>query len=171
MFRSTLGAVITLLIIMGTTAFADGNCERTKVAGAYLRHLQNGDDIYDQLVLTSDGVAYWYQSTAFDFFLTTGSHIPAIGSWKCIDDKTLVVTTIAVEYGPVPGDLAKQNSARLTQKISVVDSNTLKPLVRVFKRFALSDDPLNPNSVPLSSTTTTFATPYKRIKPLKSDVP
>lgn len=177
MFKTTLAAVFTLLIFMGSTAFADGTCDKDKVAGAYLRQLHGvtpappGPDVFDQLLLTSDGTAYWYQSTAFDFLVTGGSFIPGVGSWKCIDDYTLVVTVISVNYHSLGGDIEKDTTFRFTQKISVVDSNTLKPLNRVTKVFALTVDPLSATAVPLSTGQNTNQTLYKRIKPFRSDVP
>ena len=49
--------------------FADNNnsgeCSGTKVAGSFVRVNTNGQYM-DQLILTRDGIAYWYQSTACD---------------------------------------------------------------------------------------------------------
>jgi len=178
MFKSALAALFTLLMFMGATAFAGGSgteCDPEKVAGSYIAlrpttFSGSGLGVLDQLKLGSDGTAYWYQSTAFDLLVSQGSFIPEIGSWKCLRDGTLVVTTIGVNYHTVGGqDIAKDSNHRFTQKLSVVDSNTLQTISRVARNFALTDDPLGPLGVPGPTSTAVFQ--FKRVKPLPSDIP
>ena len=178
MFKSTLAALATLLMFMGSTAFAGGGgkenkCDPQKVPGSYIAlrpdvFSGSGFAVLDQLKLGSDGTAYWYQSTAFDLLVSQGSFIPEIGSWKCLKDGTLVVTTIGVNYHTVGGqDIAKDSNSRFTQKLSVVDSDTLQNIQSVFRFFALTDDPLNPTGgIPTDS----FAVfQYKRVRPITSE--
>jgi hypothetical protein len=120
-------------------------------------------------MLTSEGTAYWYQSTAFDLFVTTGSFIPQIGSWKCIDDKTLVVTTVGVTYVSTGNDIQKFQNERFTQKLSVIDDKTLQTVARVQRHFNLTDDPLGPNAVTITPLIGQFQ--YKRVKAFRADVP
>lgn len=177
MFKSTLAALATLLMFMGATAFAGGSgtgCDPERVAGSYIAlrptiFSGSGLGVLDQLKLGSDGTAYWYQSTAFDLMISTGSFIPEIGSWKCQRDGTLVVTTIGVNYHSLGTDIAKDSNTRFTQKLSVVDSNTLQNISRVQRIFALTDDPLGPLGIPGPPNTSVFQ--YKRVKPLPSDIP
>ena len=174
MFKLALTALATLSIFLCSTASAT-ECDPDSVHGSYVALRSDfsgsGNGTLDQLVLGKGGTAYFYRSTSFDLMLTTGSFIPEIGSWKCNDDGTLVVTTIAVNYAPVSGpDLAKYQNRRRTQKLSVVDSNTLQSIIRVSRYFALTDDPLGSNWIgsPVSDTTQFV---FKRVKPFKSDLP
>jgi hypothetical protein len=181
MFKSTLAALATLLMFMGSTAFAGGGggkgneCDPQKVAGSYIAlrpalFSGSGFAVLDQLKLGSDGTAYWYQSTAFDLLVSQGSFIPEIGSWKCLRNGTLVVTTIGVNYHTVAAqDIAKDSNHRFTQKLSIVDSNTLQNILRVSRFFLLTDDPLGSNFIGSGSSADPFQ--YKRVKPITSDVP
>ena len=178
MFKSTLAALATLLMFMGSTAFAGGGgkgkeCDPQKVAGSYIgqRIISLDFGILDQLRLNSDGTAYWYQSNAFQQLITGGTFIPEIGSWKCFENGTLVVTTIGVTYAPVAGpDIVIDKYKRFTQKLSVLNSSTLETIRRVDRAFALTDDPLNPNGGII--TLDSFAVfQYKRVKTLTSDAP
>lgn len=129
MIRNALAVLITLLAFMGSTAFAGGDsdgCDSEKVAGSYVGLRPNtfsgsGLGLLDQLILAKDGTAYWYQSSAFDLFISGGTYIPQIGSWKCIDRKNLVVTTVGVNYANAGSDIIKNANTRFTQKISVID--------------------------------------------------
>lgn len=177
MIRNALAVLITLLAFMGSTAFAgdrSGGCDSEKVAGSYVGLRPNtfsgsGFGLLDQLILNKEGTAYWYQSSAFDLFVTTGTYIPQIGSWKCIDGRNLVVTTVGVTYASVGNDIVKSQNTRFTQKISVIDDKTLQTVARVQRFFLLTDDPLGSNVV--GTTTFTDQFQYKRIKPFKNDVP
>jgi hypothetical protein len=124
-------------------------CEMKTVAGAYALvrpDLASGSGygVTDQLALTSDGVAYWYQSTAFDWFVSPGSFIPMIGSWGCLPDGNRVITTIGVNYVSTGLDLEKYHQTRYTQEMSVMDDDSLQTVHRVLKHFAMTDDPLDP---------------------------
>ena len=178
MLKSALAALATLLMFMGATAFAGGSgteCDPEKVAGSYIAlrpalFSGSGLGVLDQLKLGSDGTAYWYQSTAFDLLVSQGSFIPEIGSWKCQRDGTLVVTTIGVNYHTVAAqDIAKDSNHRFTQKLSIVDSNTLQNILRVSRAFLLTDDPLGSNFIASGSSADPFQ--WKRVKPITSDVP
>lgn len=181
MFKSTLAALATLLMFMGSTAFAGGvgkgnECDPQKVAGSYIafRPLldyqgSSGPGVLDQLKLGSDGTAYWYENIAFDQPIHTGSFIPEIGSWKCQKDGTLVVTTIGAQYNGTGADLVKFSNHRFTQKLSVVDSNTLQNISRVARDFALTDNPLGPLGIASLPNPDPFQ--YIRVKPLPSDIP
>ncbi len=174
MFKTAFAALFILLLFMSSTAIAD--CSVKKQAGSYvaLRPTTisgSGASILDQLRLNSDGTAYWYQSTAFDLLVTTGSFIPQIGSWKCLDDGNLLVTTIGVTYHSVGTDIVKDSNERFTQKLSPTNDDTLTVIIRVFKDFPLTTDPLDPTAVPSSTRTGTTAFEFKRVKPVPSDIP
>lgn len=180
MFKSTLAAVVTLLMFMGSTGFAGGGgrrgggkCDPEKVPGSYVRNNAN-PPFMQQLKLDSDGTAYWYDSAAFQLILTTGTFIPHIGSWKCLDDGSLLVTTIGTNYDGIAVDTQINQNERLTEKLTVVDSNTLQPTHRIFTAIPLADDPQGPGV--LISACTPTGTPcapvaYKRVKPNPSDIP
>jgi len=175
MFKTAFATLFTLLFFMGSTATAD-ECIVKKVTGAYVALRPNtvsgsGPSILDQLKLSSDGTAYWYQSTSFDLLVTAGSFIPQIGSWKCQEDGTLLVTTIGVTYRSTGTDEVKDSNERFTQKLSVVDDDTLQVITRVFKDFPLSTDPLDPAAVPSSTRIGSTVFQFKRVKPVPSDIP
>jgi hypothetical protein len=175
MFKTAFAALFTLLMFMGSTAIAD-DCTVKKATGSYvaLRPTTvsgSGAGILDQLRLNSDGTAYWYQSTSFDLLVSQGSFIPQIGSWQCNADGTLLVTTIGVTYHSTGTDIAKDSNERFTQKLSVINDDTLQVIIRVFKDFPLTTDPLDPAAVPSSTRTGTTPFQFKRVKPVPSDIP
>ena len=178
MLKNVLAAMVTLSVLVGSTAFAtddsSGVCKGKKVVGSYVRQRPNFE-IIDQLTLNSDGTAYWYQSTAFDFLVTGGSFIPQTGSWTCTDDGSVVVTTIGTAYRSTGADLVKDTNGRLTERLSVIDNDTLLPTHRQFRDFALTDDPRGPNGFNVRGCSPATggcpANTYQRIKPIISDVP
>jgi hypothetical protein len=126
----------------------------------------------DLLKLDSDGTAYWYQSIAFHHLTSEGAFIPEIGSWKCQDDGSLLVTTVGTLFTGTGTDLVMDQNSRFTQKLTVVDSNTLLPTHRIETVIPLASDPLGPGvaggCTPMNPCAP-FA--YKRIKTLASDIP
>jgi len=181
MFKSTLAVLVTLLMFMGSTGFAGGGgkkgggkCDPEKVPGSYVRLNTTGNPPFmDQLKLGSDGTAYWNNSAALQTLITTGTFIPYIGSWKCLSDGNLLVTTIGTNALPSGGDLVLDSTARFTEKLSVLDSNTLQPTHRIFTSILLSDDPLGSGVASGCTPTGTPCSPvaYKRVKPNASDIP
>jgi hypothetical protein len=182
MFKTALAGLFTLLMLIGSTAFADDHdkdkdkCNPKKVTGSYVALRPNtfsgsGLGILDQLKLNSDGTAYWYQSTSFDLFISAGTVIPEIGSWECREDGTLVVTTVGVTYQPTgAGDTRKDTNTRFTQKLAVIDGDTLQTIRRVFRSFPLTSDPLDPQGGTITGDSQ-VAFQYKRVKPIPSDAP
>ena len=173
MFKSTLAALVALLIL-SSTALAAPKCSLL-VTGSYVR--QNLTTQYiDQLTLGIDGTAYWYQSSSFDLLLTAGTYIPEVGSWKCLADGSVLVTTIGTSYFSTIGvDIYKDQNTRFTQKLSVVGIDTLQPTHRIITYIPLANDPLGPGVVDLTSTCTPSVNPcpaflYKRVKPLTTDI-
>lgn len=175
MFKHTLLALVTLLVFLGSTALADKpKCKADKVPGSYVR-LNPISTFMDQLRLNSDGTAYWYQSAAFHHLVSEGAFNPHIGSWKCLDDGSLLVTTIGSNYRPtVPaGDIELFQNERFTEKLTVVNNDTYQPTHRIFTSFLLLDDPLGSNGVATGCTPLNPCAPYayKRVKPFPSDIP
>ena len=184
MFKSTLAALV-MLLILSSTAIAAPTCNLFTVTGSYVRQ-NNVTQYIDQLTLGIDGTAYWFQSSSFDLILT-GAFIPEVGSWTCLPDGSVLVTTIGSNYSqnspfgdiPQPGlsfDLNILENVRLTQKLSVVDRNTLVLTVRVNTHIPLSNDPLGPGTVIPGSACTPSSnpcnpSPYRRIRPLLTDIP
>jgi hypothetical protein len=196
MFRTTLAALVVLLIL-SSMALAAPPCNPFTVAGSYVRQNVgvmpgNGIDIspyIDQLTLHIDGTAYWFNSGSFDLILQ-GAFLPEVGSWTCLPDGTVLVTTIGTLYfqnstnpDGSPSDIAHDGqpldinigvNRRTTQKLSVVDLNTLQVTVQIRIAIPLGNDPLGPGFVPHGCTPTDKPcnpAPYKRIRPMLTDIP
>jgi hypothetical protein len=167
---------------MISTAFAVNiPCNPLTVAGSYIREVSSGF-IIDQLELHIDGTAAWYQSTAPQNLVTGGTFIRQIGSWKCVSATRLVVTTVGENYTPTqvpdlfnPGlyvtDEMYDSFSRITHQLDLVNVNTLNRTRRVTKTFGLTQDPLDPNAVPISNQDTTVPALFRRVVPLTSDLP
>jgi len=181
MFKSTLAASIALLIL-SSTVLAAPKCTPFTVAGSYVR--QTSPDI-DQLKLGLDGTVYSYSSGAFDLILL-GTTIPGIGSWTCLNDGSVLVTTIQSAYVqnsifgdvPQPGlplDINLSVNLRITSKLSVLNGNTLQEVDRIVTRVPLTDDPFGPGVRGGSSCTPSgkpcTSAPYRRITPQLTDIP
>src|SRR5262249_53058467 len=144
-------AALVALLILSSTAFTATRCKPFTVAGSYVRQ---ASPYIDQLTLGIDGTAYSFSSGAFDLILL-GTTIPGVGSWQCLDDGTVLVTTVRSEYlqnspsgdVPQPGqplDINISVNLRITNKLSMVDLNTLQETHRIVTRVPLSDDPFGP---------------------------
>jgi len=176
--KSSLAALAVVFLLTGSALAAgpDGNqCDANKVAGTYLRNRPaafsgSGFGVLDQLVLTSDGTAYWYQTTSFDLLITGGTFIPEVGSWQCLDKSTIAVTTIGANYFPNgAGDIVKANYDKFSQKLTIQDDNTLQVVLRISRTYALTDDPLT--GTPLTKNVSTNTTsPYRRVTATADDV-
>ena len=181
MLKSTSAALVTLLIL-SSTAFAATKCSAFTVAGSYVRQTS---PYFDQLMLNVDGTAYWFNSAAFDQILL-GTSIPSVGSWTCLADGTVLITTVGSSYlqnspygdVPQPGqplDINLANNIRITQKLTILDPETLQQIDRIVTRVALSDDPLGPGVLGVSSCFPSGnpcnPAPYKRIRPKITDIP
>ena len=132
----------------------------------------------------TDCTAYWFNSSAFDLILF-GTYNPEIGSWTCLNDGTVLVTTVGSEYlqnsptGDIPQlgqplDINISSNIRITQKLSVVDLDRLQTTARVVTRIPLSNDPLGPGTIGGSACKTSGTpcnpAPYKRIRPQLTDI-
>jgi len=175
MFKTTL-TVLAALLILSSTVLAAPRCTPALVTGSYVHQFTTAPYPYiDQLTLSFDGTAYWYQSSAFNFLLTGGTYIPQIGSWTRLADGTVLVTTIGTLYGPSgTGDIIIEDNYRRTEKFTVVDSNTLQAIKNVSTEIPLSDDPLGPGTVldscAAGGSTPCDPAPFKRIRPLLTDL-
>lgn len=183
MSKSVLAALVALLILSSAALAAgddDSRCNPFKVAGAYVRQTS---PYIDQLTLGVDGTAYWFSSASFDSILL-GAFTPENGSWTCLDDGTVLVTTIGSQYFqnspagdiPQPGqplDLNLAENIRITQKLSVVDKDTLRLTHNITTHIPLSNDPLGSGVVNSCTPTGTPCNPvpYKRIRPQLTDIP
>ena len=140
----------------------------------------------DQLVLGTDGVAYRYSSFAFIRPITEGTYLPEVGSWTCLKDGSVLITTVSTSLTPIivptPNllgantlDLDRDSNFRRTQKFSVIDDDTLDLNTSVIKRFLLTVDPSDPAAPTLGGFSVIPVAPgtvvYKRVKPLETDVP
>jgi hypothetical protein len=182
MLKSISTGLIGISTFMASTAFAVNiPCNPFTVAGTYLRH-DSTVEFIDQLELHIDGTAAWYQSTAFDFLVTGGTFIRQVGSWKCVSATRLVVTTIGMEYTPTqtpnpfpPNNLVTDETIfayqRLTHQLDVVNINTLNRTRRVGKEIKLSDNPLDPNVVPISVQDLSTQVLFERVIPMTSELP
>ncbi len=181
MRKSTFAAMVALLLL-SSTAPAAASCSPSTVAGSYVRRVS---PYIDQLVLGLDGTAYWFNSGALDRILL-GSSIPEVGAWTCLADGSVLVTTIGSTYlqnspsGDVPQsgqplDINISNNVRITQKLSIVDHDTLAQIDRIVTRTSLSSDPQGAGTLGSSSctpsTTPCSTARYRRIKPKASDLP
>jgi hypothetical protein len=178
MFKSTLAALVALLILSSTALAA--RCNPITVTGSYVRQTS---PYIDQLTLSIDGTASWFNSSSFDSILL-GAFTPEIGSWTCLADGTVLVTTIGSQYfqnspsGDVPQlgqplDINIAENIRITQKLSVVSLDTLQQTHRISTHVPLSNDPLGPGVVRSCTPTGTPCdpSPYKRIRPNLTDIP
>jgi len=180
MYRRTLAALL-MGLSLSAMALAAPKCSPFTVTGSYVRQIA---PYIDQLTLSIDGRAYWFNSGSFDQILT-GAIIPEIGSWTCLKDGTVLVTTIGSAYGnhspfgdiPQPGqplDITIDLNLRITQKLSVIDRDTLRATHEIATRTPLSNDPLGPGVVGARSCRPTGTpcdpSPYKRIKPQVTDI-
>ncbi|MGB8326358.1 MAG: hypothetical protein WCE48_02135 [Steroidobacteraceae bacterium] len=155
-------------------------CNPLTVAGSYIREVTGGS-IIDQLELHIDGTAAWYQSSAPQLLVTGGTFIRQIGSWKCVSATRLVVTTVGENYTPtqVPDPFSSNlvpdefydSFSRITHQLDLVNVNTLNRSRRVTKTFGLTQDPLDPNAVPIFNQDTTVPALFRRVVPLTSDLP
>lgn len=181
MFKRSLAGLAALLILI-TPTFAAGRCTPFSVAGSYVRQTS---PYIDQLTLQLDGTAYSFSSAAFDLILL-GTSIPGIGSWTCLEDGTVLVTTIQSEYLqnspsgdiPQPGqplDINISVNLRITNKLVVVDSSTLRETHRIVTRVPLSDDPFGPGVRGVSSCMPSGKpcppAAFRKIKPQVTDIP
>ena len=186
MLKSTLAALVALLIL-SSVALAAPICNPLTVTGSYVRQSPLANSglptlFIDQLRLGIDGTAYWYNSDSFDYFLTS-TFIPTIGSWTCLADGTVLVTTIGTTYynpsGDIPQtgvelDIYNQYNLRVTQKLSVVDISTLEPTYQIFTYVLLTNNPLGPGTSSgscMPSGPACNPAPYKKILPQLTDIP
>jgi hypothetical protein len=179
MYRRTLAALL-MGLSLSAMALAAPKCSPFTVAGSYVRQVP---PYIDQLTLGIDGTVYAFSSAAFHLILE-GTSIPGIGSWTCLKDDTVLVTTIDSGYLnnfgdiPQPGlplDIYISDNFRVTRKFSVLDGNTLQETERIVTRVSLSDDPFGPGVLGGSSCMPSgkpcAAAPYRRIKPQVADIP
>ncbi|SRR5579864_554026 len=181
MFKRTLAALVAFLTL-NSMGLAAPRCTPFMVAGSYVQQIQ---PYMSQLTLGIDGTAYSFSSAAFDLILQ-GTTNPQVGSWTCLEDGTVLVTTIGSEYRqnspfgdvPLPGqplDINISVNLRVTHKLSVVNRDTLRETHRIVTRVALSDDPFGPGVLGGSSCTPSGKpcnqAPYRRIKPQLTDIP
>ena len=183
MIKHTSIVLMSLLVFAVPTALATTTsplCTRAKVAGSYIRYNSEFQFI-DQLVLHSDGTAYWYQSTAPERIVVDATFIPEVGTWKCVSGTTLVVTHIGATYVPestfdpnLGGNVSAEvldSFDRITSKFSVINHNSLTRIRRVEETIALTDDPSDPNVGTVLSDTSIAVPGWKRVIPLPSKVP
>jgi len=179
MFKQ-LSADLVALLLLSATALAV-KCNPITVPGSYVRQTS---PYVDQLTLHVDGTAYWFNSSAFDLILF-GTYNPQVGSWTCLADGTVLVTTLGSEYlqnspsGDIPQtgqplDINLSTNIRITRKLSVVDLDTMQTTAQVITRVSLDNDPLGPGIIGQSSCKPTGnpcnQAPFRRIKPLLSDI-
>ena len=166
-------------------------CHVNDVAGVYVAERPTATYFgtlgqLDQLVLGTDGVAYRYSSFAFIRPITEGMYLPEVGSWTCLKDGSVLITTVTTNFSPIivptPNilgantlDLERDSNSRRTQKFSVIDDDTLDLNTSVIKRFLLTVDPSDPAAPTLGGFSVIPVAPgtvvYKRVKPLETDVP
>ena len=175
-------ALVVAQLVLSSICFASTKCSAIAMAGSYVRQ---ASPYIDQLTLSIDGRAYWFSSSSFDLILL-GTFIPEIGSWTCLSDGKVLVTTVGSAYVqnspandvPQPGqplDINISFNHRYTQKLSPLDYDTLQPTHQIATRVPLSDDPLGPGVVGARSCAPSGnpcdPSPYKRIRPQFTDIP
>ena len=179
--KSTLPALLALLLF-SSPALAARRCSPFTVAGSYVRQTS---PYMDQLTLAIDGTVYSFSSAAFDLILL-GTFNPGVGSWTCLDDGTVLVTTIRSEYlqnspsgdVPQPGqplDINISVNLRVTSKFSILDGDRLRETHRIVTRVPLTDDPFGPGtrggSSCMPSGKLCDPAPFRKIKPQPADIP
>ncbi len=174
-----------LFVIFSATLVPALTCNPITVTGSYVRQITvpfSPNPYIEQLTLGVDGRAYWFSSLAFDLIMD-GTFIPQVGSWTCLPDGSVLVTTIGADYlqnSPFfdvpqpnqPFDINIFQNTRITEKLSVVDQNTLRSTQRVTTLIPLANDPLGPGQTSSCSPSGTPCqpSPYRRIRPLVTDL-
>ena len=147
------------------------------VPGAYLRSDVTSvtNDPTDEIVLRSDGTAYWNQGWAVAFIQSQGTFVPGIGAWTCGPDDTVVMTAVSYYAPGVNSDLS--SASRVTYQMKFDRNDPDHPVV-VQRAIINFDFPaslptgniLDPNGGTVASTPLVAPRQFARVKALVSDL-
>lgn len=162
---------LSALLFAASPAFAAGNsgCLVRTIAGAYIN---TDEQIMRQWVFNEDGTAYFNESNAISLPITTGTFIPAVGTWEIVDDR-VVATVISTFAAPTVvngiNDVTPELYLRLTWEFKIIDDSTIQSVHVVEREFKLDKNPLtSPGTVFADSTAKhTFTKVKVRVKDLK----
>lgn len=147
------------------------------VPGAYLRSdvTDITSESTDEIVLHSDGTAFWNQASAAAFINSAGTFTPGIGAWTCGPDDTVVVTAVSFESDNGDSDLTR--SVRVTYQMKFDRNDPEHPLVvhRTIIKFDLpgslpTGNTLDPNGGTVASVPLTAPRHFARVQVLLSDL-
>lgn len=163
-------------------------CSKANVAGTYVNVFGLFGSfrpgllpglLLNQLTLHEDGTADSYFTGDLDLPMNTAAASPSIGSWKCRDDGSLVLTVITADYFPVDPalvaadglvpDIQLTNYVRTTMLFSVQDASALNAVETRNRVYAPTEDPSNPNLGVLQPLDTTIYV-YKRLEASDADL-
>lgn len=143
MFKKCLLSFVFLsTLLLAGSAYAASGCVVRTIAGAYVN---THDQIMTQFIFNEDGAAYFNQSNAIDKPITTGTFIPAVGTWEIIDDRfvaTLVTTFAAPTVIDGIGDVTPEVYLRITVEFKILDDSTIQTIHRVIREIPLDKNPL-----------------------------
>lgn len=185
MLKKIVFALAVMTVFMAIPAFANSGCKNGKFVGSYTQTTADVDIFGDgsvihtyvfQLTLNNDGTANLYWTGYNDYFTNQGNGSPSFGSWTCRNDGKLVVNLIGATYLPsVPSgnapspDVTLRLHTRTTLLFSITDENTITRIQGRSRRYAVSEDPADPNGGilgPLSNAVNI----YKRVVATDADL-
>ena len=147
------------------------------VPGAYLRSdvTDVTNDPTDEIVLKSDGTAYFYQGWAVALIQSQGTSVPGIGAWACGPDDTVVVTTVTYDANTGNSDLSEARRFTYQMKFDRNDPDHPVVVQRVVINFDFpaslpTGNILDPNGGTVISTPLTAPRQFARVKALVSDL-
>lgn len=160
-------AFLISLLLVGSSGYAsDHHCHEHTIVGSYIgtRGTTPDDAFLDQFIFNIDGSVYFNQSSALNLPAINGTFIPEVGSWKIVGDYVFV-TVIGAASAPVPGDLALSSYFRFTQKLKIIDKNTLQAIHRVNRQINLNEDPLTAEGTVILDSDVRFFIRKVKVKP------
>jgi hypothetical protein len=120
-----------------------------------------------QYILNTDGTVYFNQSKALEELITAGTFIPFTGSWKR-KGNFIYLTAVSTSAIAANGDLILAFYKRTTQKLKIINKNTLQLVQQVFKVIPLNEDPLTAEGTEITPPPSNVL--LKRVKILYSEL-
>ena len=167
----------TVMLTCSVTAFAANTCLPSDVAGSYIRlDVSSKAQLSEVFSLHADGTALWHAGSSI-LAIPTGTFTPAVGSWACGPDNTVILTVVAynvLKFGAPKYDKAFRRTYQLQFQSTDLDHPTALRITET--NFFFPDDFLSSNFVspglgsPVSIIPPSNPRPYVRVKPLPSDV-
>lgn len=181
MFKSTLRHAITPLalafLLGGADAAIAAGPPCTVQPGSYIRTdvVDVNTEAADMIALKADGTAYYYQGNAVEYINSGGTLTPAIGSWSCGPNDTVVMT--AISYETAGGDNPITDALRITFQLQFTRRDISHPVAlnRVYIDFpipgpATTAELLDPNGGTVIASGLDAPRKYALVTPFISDL-